>query len=89
MTEEGFDIPDCKMVISFDRPRSLKSYIQIKGRARQSNSKYYIFTSSRNYNEMLENRDTYNTIIDASFKIALSKFSDNPKAQIPRPMIVR
>lgn len=38
---------------------------------------------------MLENRDTYNTIIDASFKIALSKFSDNPKAQIPRPMIVR
>lgn len=45
VTEEGFDIPHCKIVISFDKPSSLKSYIQIKGRARQQYSKYYIFTT--------------------------------------------
>jgi ERCC4-related helicase len=45
VTEEGFDIPECKMVVSFDRPSSLKSYIQIKGRARERNSRYIIFTT--------------------------------------------
>ena len=35
VTEEGFDIPECNTVISFDMPMSLKSYIQIKGRARK------------------------------------------------------
>ena len=44
VTEEGFDIPGCNLVISFDTPFSMKSYIQIKGRARKKNSKYIIFT---------------------------------------------
>lgn len=34
ITEEGFDIPTCNKVISFDTPTNMKSYIQIKGRAR-------------------------------------------------------
>jgi len=76
VTEEGFDIPDCKMVISFDRPTSLKSYIQIKGRARQNNSKYFIFTTSRNHTLMCSNRNLYDDIINATFEIAINKFSD-------------
>lgn len=45
VTEEGFDIPGCNLVISFDTPFSMKSYIQIKGRARKKSSKYIIFTT--------------------------------------------
>lgn len=52
VTEEGFDIPGCNKVISFDTPFSMKAYIQIKGRARKKNSIYYIFTSEVNYKAM-------------------------------------
>jgi endoribonuclease Dicer len=55
VTEEGFDIPGCNKVISFDTPFSMKAYIQIKGRARKRNSTYYIFTDEVNYTEMKEN----------------------------------
>lgn len=49
VTEEGFDIPGCNTVISFDTPSSMKSYIQIKGRARKKLSKYFIFTTAQNH----------------------------------------
>ena len=44
VTEEGFDIPSCNLVISFDAPTNSRSFVQIKGRARQANSKYVIIT---------------------------------------------
>ena len=56
MTEEGFDIPGCNKVISFDTPFDMKAFIQIKGRARKKNSTYYIFTSSRNYKKMISDK---------------------------------
>ena len=40
--EEGIDVSRCKLVICFDRPRNLKSFIQRRGRARRSDSKYVI-----------------------------------------------
>lgn len=43
VVEEGFDIPSCNVVISFDELLNIKSYIQIKGRARMKNSLFYIF----------------------------------------------
>jgi len=42
VTEEGFDTPACNVVVAFDAPDSLKSYIQMKGRARQKNSTFFI-----------------------------------------------
>jgi len=42
VTEEGFDTPACNVVVAFDEPDSLKSYIQMKGRARQEKSTFYI-----------------------------------------------
>lgn len=55
VTEEGFDIPHCNMVISFDRPQTLKSFIQIKGRAREASSKYKIFVNTLDYPTMSKN----------------------------------
>jgi ERCC4-related helicase len=43
VVEEGFDIPSCNVVISFDELLNIKQYIQIKGRARMKNSQFYIF----------------------------------------------
>ena len=59
VTEEGFDIPECNMVISFDEPRSLKSYIQIKGRARKKDSQYIIFSTSISIDRMNKSKEMF------------------------------
>jgi len=41
--EEGIDISSCHLVICFERPKNLKSFIQRRGRARKQKSKYLIF----------------------------------------------
>jgi endoribonuclease Dicer len=75
VTEEGFDIPGCNKVISFDTPFSMKAYIQIKGRARKKNSTYYIFTSEVNHKKMLENKDIYDDTINATYEIAINRIA--------------
>jgi len=40
--EEGIDVSRCKLVVCFDRPPNLKSFIQRRGRARKSDSKFVI-----------------------------------------------
>ena len=40
--EEGIDIMACDMVIDFDSPSTLKSFIQRRGRARRPNSRFVI-----------------------------------------------
>jgi ERCC4-related helicase len=40
--EEGIDIQKCNLVVKFDMPKTYRSYVQSKGRARHRNSKYYI-----------------------------------------------
>jgi ERCC4-related helicase len=43
--EEGIDISSCHLVVCFERPKNLKSFIQRRGRARKQKSKYFIFQS--------------------------------------------
>lgn len=40
--EEGIDVPKCQLVICFDGPTSVKSYIQCRGRARLRGSKWVV-----------------------------------------------
>ena len=41
--EEGIDVSSCRLVICFERPKNLKSFVQRRGRARKQHSNYYIF----------------------------------------------
>ncbi|KAF1851800.1 P-loop containing nucleoside triphosphate hydrolase protein [Cucurbitaria berberidis CBS 394.84] len=43
--EEGIDVSSCHLVICFEPPKNLKSFVQRRGRARKQESKYFIFTS--------------------------------------------
>lgn len=47
VTEEGFDIPDCNMVIVYGKVYSLQQYIQQKGRARRADSKFVVITNEQ------------------------------------------
>jgi hypothetical protein len=62
-------------VISFDTPSSLKSYIQIKGRARKKFSKYYIFTNEKNHEKMIGQKEIYDDTINATYEIAINQIS--------------
>jgi ERCC4-related helicase len=46
--EEGIDVSACNLVICFDPPNNLKSFIQRRGRARQELSEYIIMSSEDN-----------------------------------------
>lgn len=43
VVEEGVDVDACSFVIVFDHLKSTKSYVQMKGRARQKDAKFYVF----------------------------------------------
>ncbi|KAJ4356124.1 Dicer-like protein 2 [Didymosphaeria variabile] len=65
--EEGIDVSACHLVICFESPKNLKSFVQRRGRARRIQSKYIIFMADEGSDrtpakwERLEKemRDTY------------------------------
>lgn len=44
VTEEGFDVPNCNFVIAYNDVQTIRSFIQLKGRARKKNSEFLMFT---------------------------------------------
>ncbi|KAH7690356.1 endoribonuclease Dicer protein [Dioscorea alata] len=51
VAEEGIHIPNCCCVIRFDLPKTVRSYVQSRGRARQSNSIYILMIERGNNKE--------------------------------------
>jgi ERCC4-related helicase len=45
--EEGIDVSACHIVLCFDNPANLKSFVQRRGRARKKDSKIILFISSQ------------------------------------------
>ncbi|KAI3317473.1 RNase3 domain-containing protein [Xylariaceae sp. AK1471] len=46
VAEEGIDIPACNLIICFNAPSNLKSFIQRRGRARMENSKFILLSEA-------------------------------------------
>ncbi|XP_054270904.1 endoribonuclease Dicer isoform X2 [Macrosteles quadrilineatus] len=51
VVEEGMDVSSCNTVIMFDPPMDFRSYVQSKGRARHSTSRYIIMTNDPKFDE--------------------------------------
>lgn len=45
--EEGFDLPKCNLVVRWDPPKSYRSYVQCKGRAKAPNALHVIMIAPR------------------------------------------
>lgn len=52
--EEGIDVQSCNLVVCFDPPSNLKSFIQRRGRARREKSTLAIMASTENESWKLE-----------------------------------
>ncbi|KAK4283890.1 hypothetical protein QN277_000793 [Acacia crassicarpa] len=46
--EEGIHVPRCSSVIRFDLPKTIRSYVQSRGRARQANSQFIMMLERGN-----------------------------------------
>ncbi|MQL98516.1 hypothetical protein Taro_031222 [Colocasia esculenta] len=77
VAEEGLHIPKCSCVIRFDLPKTVRSYIQSHGRARQADSHYIIMLERGN----AQQRDLLFNIIRSKHSLvdtALNRESDAP-----------
>lgn len=52
--EEGIDVPQCNLVVCFDEPANLKSFVQRRGRARLRESKLVMFLESASKSRLAE-----------------------------------
>lgn len=57
--EEGIDIPNCTLVVKFNKLLNYRSYIQSKGRARHKDSYYYIMVKDKDAAKFYQNYTTY------------------------------
>ncbi|KAI4354367.1 hypothetical protein L6164_003236 [Bauhinia variegata] len=64
VVEEGIHVPNCSYVIRFDLPKTVRSYVQSRGRARQKNSCFITMLERGNVKQM-----------DELFNIIRSEFS--------------
>lgn len=60
--EEGIDLQECNLVIHLDTPKSFRSYVQTKGRARMKNSEYIMFVKKVEYNALIGKIRSYQDI---------------------------
>lgn len=60
--EEGIDLQDCNMVISYDAPPHFGAYVQTKGRARMKDSIYAIMAPTNEVEKLKVKKSEWDTI---------------------------
>ncbi|XXG48939.1 hypothetical protein AAC387_Pa02g3257 [Persea americana] len=80
VAEEGIDVHNCSCVIRFDLPKTVRSYIQSRGRARQNDSQYILMLERGNIeqrNQLFDiirsERSMTNTALNRDPDISISK----------------
>ncbi|PKA63342.1 Endoribonuclease Dicer like 3a [Apostasia shenzhenica] len=80
VAEEGLHIPECSSVIRFDLPKTVRSYVQSRGRARKFDSQYIIMLESGN----IQQRNLLFDIIRSKHTMMDAAVSRDPDALIPK-----
>ena len=63
VVEEGVDVPKCNLVIRFDFPQNLRSYVQSKGRARAKESQYLLLIPDDEKEKLEPQLREYNLLV--------------------------
>lgn len=80
VVEEGIDVPSCSCVIRFDLPKTVRSYIQSRGRARQNDSQFVIMLERGNTIQ----RDQIFSIIKSEYLMNDASAKREPDATPPK-----
>ncbi|XP_038975924.1 endoribonuclease Dicer homolog 3b-like [Phoenix dactylifera] len=80
VAEEGIHVPNCSCVVRFDLPKTVRSYVQSRGRARQSDSRYVLMIERGN----TEQRDHLFDIIRGEFLMTSSALYRYHKTSISK-----
>ncbi|XP_052209161.1 endoribonuclease Dicer homolog 3a isoform X2 [Diospyros lotus] len=83
--EEGIHIPDCSFVIRFDLPKTVRSYIQSRGRARQNESQFVIMLERGN----IKQRDQIFDIIRSEYSMIGRAINRDPVTGFVRACTIR
>ncbi|XP_059641179.1 endoribonuclease Dicer homolog 3 [Cornus florida] len=76
--EEGIHVPNCTSVIRFDLPKTVRSYVQSRGRARQNDSRFVLMLERGN----LKQRDQMFDIIRSEYSMTDTAINRDPDAYI-------
>ncbi|WVZ67722.1 hypothetical protein U9M48_016765 [Paspalum notatum var. saurae] len=79
VAEEGIHVPDCSCVIRFDLPRTTRSYVQSRGRARQKGSQYILMIERGN----VKQNDLISAIMRS--KTSMAEIASNREPEDSRP----
>ena len=63
VVEEGLDVSTCNQVIRLNELLTVKAFIQMKGRARQENSKFVFLCAKEEYAMVKENQESFANVI--------------------------
>ncbi|XVF35247.1 hypothetical protein REPUB_Repub18cG0129200 [Reevesia pubescens] len=74
VVEEGIHVPNCSCVIRFDLPKTVRSYVQSRGRARQSNSKFIMMLERGN----VKQRNQLYDIIRSEYSMTNTAINRDP-----------
>lgn len=74
--EEGIDVTACNLVICFDPPPNLKSFIQRRGRARQEKSKFAIMFPRNEDNSKMDSWQVLETNLIRAYQSELRQTQD-------------
>ncbi|XP_043722967.1 endoribonuclease Dicer homolog 3a isoform X4 [Telopea speciosissima] len=80
VAEEGIDVPNCSSIIRFDLPKTVRSYVQSRGRARQPDSQYVTMLERGN----IKQRDLLFEIIRSDRSVTDTTLNRDPNACISR-----
>ncbi|XWS70161.1 hypothetical protein CRYUN_Cryun03dG0025400 [Craigia yunnanensis] len=78
VVEEGIHVPNCSCVIRFDLPKTVRSYVQSRGRARQSNSQFIMMLERGN----LKQRNQLYDIIRSEYSMTNTAMNRDPDLRL-------
>ncbi|XP_010261807.1 PREDICTED: endoribonuclease Dicer homolog 3a isoform X2 [Nelumbo nucifera] len=80
VAEEGIHVPNCSCVIRFDLPKTVRSYVQSRGRARQTDSQYILMLERGN----IKQRDLLFDVIRSERSMTETATNRDPSACISK-----
>ncbi|KAG0500438.1 hypothetical protein HPP92_000510 [Vanilla planifolia] len=82
VAEEGLHIPECSCVIRFDLPKTVRSYVQSRGRARRFGSRYIVMLERGN----AQQRSLLFDIVSSKYSMMDAALNRDHNALIPKLM---